>query len=55
MSVPLFDTRTPLAPLRGEIDAKLAELVDLPLPAGGCEQAGEMVAAVRDAGLGRPH
>jgi dTDP-3-amino-3,4,6-trideoxy-alpha-D-glucose transaminase len=28
MSVPLFDTRTPLAPLRGEIDAKLAEVID---------------------------
>jgi dTDP-3-amino-3,4,6-trideoxy-alpha-D-glucose transaminase len=26
--VPLFDTKTPLAPLRGEIDAKLAEVID---------------------------
>jgi dTDP-3-amino-3,4,6-trideoxy-alpha-D-glucose transaminase len=28
MAVPLFDTRTPLAPLRGAIDAKLAEVID---------------------------
>jgi len=28
MPVPLFDTRTPLEPLRGEIDAKLAEVLD---------------------------
>ena len=28
MSVPLFDTRTPVAPLRGEIDAKLAAMID---------------------------
>jgi dTDP-4-amino-4,6-dideoxygalactose transaminase len=28
MSVPLFDTRTPLAPLRAEIDAKMREIVD---------------------------
>jgi dTDP-3-amino-3,4,6-trideoxy-alpha-D-glucose transaminase len=28
MSVPLFDTRTPLAPLRDQIDAKLAEVID---------------------------
>jgi hypothetical protein len=28
MPVPLFDTRTPLAPLRAEIDAKLAEVLD---------------------------
>ena len=28
MRVPLFDTHTPLAPLRGEIDAKLAEVID---------------------------
>jgi dTDP-3-amino-3,4,6-trideoxy-alpha-D-glucose transaminase len=28
MAVPLFDTRTPLAPLRAEIDAKLAEVID---------------------------
>ena len=28
MPVPLFDTRTPLAPLRAEIDAKLAEVID---------------------------
>src|SRR4051794_18670606 len=28
MAVPLFDTRTPLDPLRGEIDAKLAEVMD---------------------------
>jgi dTDP-4-amino-4,6-dideoxygalactose transaminase len=27
-SVPLFDTRTPLEPLRAEIDAKLAEVID---------------------------
>src|SRR3954454_23435820 len=27
MAVPLFDTRTPLDPLRGEIDAKLAEVM----------------------------
>jgi dTDP-3-amino-3,4,6-trideoxy-alpha-D-glucose transaminase len=26
--VPLFDTRTPLAPLRGEIDARIAEVID---------------------------
>jgi dTDP-4-amino-4,6-dideoxygalactose transaminase len=28
MSVPLFDTRTPIEPLRGEIAAKLAEVID---------------------------
>jgi dTDP-3-amino-3,4,6-trideoxy-alpha-D-glucose transaminase len=28
MPVPLFDTRTPLAPLRAAIDAKLAEVID---------------------------
>src|SRR3954469_20027313 len=28
MAVPLFDTRTPLAPLRAEIDAKLAAVID---------------------------
>jgi dTDP-3-amino-3,4,6-trideoxy-alpha-D-glucose transaminase len=28
MPVPLFDTRTPLVPLRGAIDAKLAEVID---------------------------
>ena len=28
MPVPLFDTRTPLAPLRGELDARLAEVID---------------------------
>jgi PncC family amidohydrolase len=28
MGVPLFDTRTPLAPLRPQIDAKLAEVLD---------------------------
>ncbi len=28
VSVPLFDTRTPLEPLRAEIDAKLAEVID---------------------------
>jgi dTDP-3-amino-3,4,6-trideoxy-alpha-D-glucose transaminase len=28
MAVPLFDTRTPLAPLRAAIDAKLAEVID---------------------------
>src|SRR5919107_6452662 len=28
MAVPLFDTKTPLAPLRAEIDAKIAEVVD---------------------------
>jgi dTDP-3-amino-3,4,6-trideoxy-alpha-D-glucose transaminase len=28
MPVPLFDTRTPIAPLRGAIDAKLAEVID---------------------------
>jgi dTDP-4-amino-4,6-dideoxygalactose transaminase len=28
MAVPLFDTRTPLAPLRDAIDAKLAEVLD---------------------------
>ena len=28
MPVPLFDTRTPLAPLRGEIDARIAEVID---------------------------
>jgi dTDP-4-amino-4,6-dideoxygalactose transaminase len=28
MGVPLFDTRTPLAPLRQAIDAKLAEVID---------------------------
>jgi dTDP-4-amino-4,6-dideoxygalactose transaminase len=28
MPVPLFDTRTPLLPLRAEIDAKLAEVID---------------------------
>ena len=28
MGVPLFDTRTPLAPLREAIDAKLAEVID---------------------------
>ena len=28
MAVPLFDTKTPLAPLRGEIDAKIAEVLD---------------------------
>jgi dTDP-3-amino-3,4,6-trideoxy-alpha-D-glucose transaminase len=26
--IPLFDTRTPIAPLRGAIDAKLAEVID---------------------------
>src|SRR5215207_7221807 len=28
MAVPLFDTKTPLAPLRAEIDAKITEVVD---------------------------
>jgi dTDP-4-amino-4,6-dideoxygalactose transaminase len=28
VSVPLFDTRTPIAPLRAEIDAKLREVID---------------------------
>src|SRR5215210_4354607 len=28
MAVPLFDTTTPLAPLRAEIDAKVAEILD---------------------------
>src|SRR6201991_5375688 len=28
MPIPLFDTRTPIAPLRGAIDAKLAEVID---------------------------
>src|SRR5688500_4026188 len=28
MPVPLFDTKTPLAPLREEIDAKIAEVID---------------------------
>src|SRR5690242_15586735 len=28
MPVPLFDTRTPLAPLRAEIDARIREVVD---------------------------
>ena len=28
MAVPLFDTKTPVAPLRAEIDAKIAEVVD---------------------------
>jgi dTDP-4-amino-4,6-dideoxygalactose transaminase len=28
MAVPLFDTKTPLAPLRAEIDAKIAEVID---------------------------
>jgi len=28
MGVPLFDTRTPLAPLRGAIDAKIGEVID---------------------------
>src|SRR5215203_7239717 len=28
MAVPLFDTKTPLAPLRAQIDAKIAEVVD---------------------------
>jgi len=28
MAVPLFDTKTPLAPLRPELDAKIAEVVD---------------------------
>jgi dTDP-3-amino-3,4,6-trideoxy-alpha-D-glucose transaminase len=28
MAVPLFDTKTPLVPLRAEIDAKIAEVVD---------------------------
>ncbi len=28
MPVPLFDTSTPIAPLRGAIDAKLAEVID---------------------------
>src|ERR687890_154261 len=28
MAVPLFDTRTPLAPIRGEIDAAIAGVVD---------------------------
>ena len=28
MAVPLFDTKTPLAPLRPEIDAKIAEVID---------------------------
>ena len=28
MSVPLFDTRTPIAPLRGAIDAALADVID---------------------------
>src|SRR5215210_3740427 len=28
MAVPLFDTKTPIAPLRAEIDAKIAEVVD---------------------------
>ena len=28
MAVPLFDTRTPLAPLRGELDAAVARVLD---------------------------
>jgi dTDP-3-amino-3,4,6-trideoxy-alpha-D-glucose transaminase len=28
MGVPLFDTVTPLAPLRGEIDAAIARVID---------------------------
>jgi dTDP-4-amino-4,6-dideoxygalactose transaminase len=40
MSVPLFDTKTPLAPLRAEIDAKLAEVID-----GGSFILGPEVAA----------
>ena len=28
MAVPLFDTKTPLAPLRAELDAKIAEVLD---------------------------
>src|SRR5215203_3808709 len=28
MAVPLFDTKTPLAPLRAQIDAKIAEVID---------------------------
>ena len=28
MAVPLFDTATPMAPLRGEIDAAIARVVD---------------------------
>jgi dTDP-3-amino-3,4,6-trideoxy-alpha-D-glucose transaminase len=28
MTVPLFDTKTPLAPLRADIDAKIAEVID---------------------------
>ena len=40
MPVPLFDTKTPLAPLRAEIDAKLAEVID-----GGSFILGPEVAA----------
>jgi dTDP-4-amino-4,6-dideoxygalactose transaminase len=40
MSVPLFDTKTPLAPLRAAIDAKLAEVID-----GGSFILGPEVAA----------
>src|SRR3954464_3014039 len=28
MAVPLFDTRTPLEPLRGQIDAAIADVID---------------------------
>jgi dTDP-4-amino-4,6-dideoxygalactose transaminase len=28
MAVPLFDTKTPVAPLRAELDAKIAEVID---------------------------
>ncbi len=110
MPVPLFDTRTPIAPLRGAIDAALADVIDgsrfilgpevaafesefasylgaghaigvangtdaitlavelpgtdeaarthlaIPMsPVLDADQATEVVAAVRDAGLGRPH
>lgn len=95
MAVPLFDTRTPVEPLREAIKAKIAEVIDsqrfilgpeleafegelaaylgarhvvgvgngtdaitlaIPMsPVLSREQAGEVVSAVRDAGLGRPH
>ena len=55
MSVPLFDTNTPLAPLRDELDAKLGEVLDSgalhPRPGGGglrAEFAAYLGAAPRD-------
>ena len=63
MPVPHFDTRTPLEPLRERIQARVAEVIGsgrthlaLPMsPVLSPEQAAEVAAAIRHAGLGRPH